>query len=108
MKKTYLLFLCLFSVLSAFAQAPDENRFVKTVLVEKLDEPMVMAYLPDGKILMIERKGDIKQFDPSAKELKTLAHVNVNTKYTNRVGVAREAEEGLMGLALDPKFKENH
>ncbi len=62
MKKTYLLFLCLFSVLSAFAQAPDENRFVKTVLVEKLDEPMVMAYLPDGKILMIERKGDIKQF----------------------------------------------
>jgi len=108
MKKTYLVILCLFSVLSAFAQAPDENRFVKTVLVEKLDEPMVMAYLPDGKILMIERKGDIKQFDPASKELKTVAHVNVNTKYTNRVGVVREAEEGLMGLALDPKFKENH
>ena len=49
MKKSYLLFLCLFSVLSAFAQAPDENRFVKTVLVEKLDEPMVMAYLVENE-----------------------------------------------------------
>lgn len=91
-----------------FAQAPDENRFVKSVLVEKLDEPMEFTFITEGRILFVERKGDIKQYDPSTKETKVVGHINVNTKYKNRLGQVREAEEGLMGIIADPKFKENH
>lgn len=91
-----------------FAQAPDENRFVKSVLVEKLDEPMEFTFVTEGRILFVERKGDIKQYDPSTKETKVVGHINVNTKYKNRLGQVREAEEGLMGIIADPKFKENH
>ncbi|MHA8071257.1 PQQ-dependent sugar dehydrogenase [Aquirufa ecclesiirivi] len=90
------------------AQAPDENRFVKSVLMEKLDEPMEMVFLPDGRILFVERKGDVKQYNPSTKETKVIGHIVVNTKYKNRVGMVREAEEGLMGIAVDPNFKVNH
>ena len=110
MNKIYALLacLCFLHISSSFAQAPDENRFVKTVLAEKLDEPMMMTFLPDGRILLAERKGDVKQFDPKTNQTKVLAHINVNTKYTNRIGTVREAEEGLQGIILDPNFKENH
>ncbi|MFM6948768.1 MAG: PQQ-dependent sugar dehydrogenase [Aquirufa sp.] len=90
------------------AQAPEENRFVKSVLVEKLDEPMELTFLPTGQILFAERKGDVKQYDPQSKITKVIGHINVNTKYTNRAGQKREAEEGLMGIIVDPKFNENH
>ncbi|CAH0996113.1 hypothetical protein EMA8858_02243 [Emticicia aquatica] len=98
--------LCTFN---NFAQkAPDENRFTKVVLGDKLDEPMEMTLLKDGRVLFVERKGALKQFDPNTGVIKTLATIPVNTKYTNAKGVKREAEEGLMGLVHDPNFEQNH
>jgi len=38
---------------------PDDNRFTKVVLTQGMDEPMEMAFLPDNKILIIERKGNV-------------------------------------------------
>uniref|UniRef100_UPI00375283DE PQQ-dependent sugar dehydrogenase n=1 Tax=Emticicia sp. TaxID=1930953 RepID=UPI00375283DE len=91
-----------------FAQAPEENRFTKVVLGDKLDEPLEMALLKDGRVLFIERKGALKQYNPTTGAIKTLATIPVNTKYTNAKGVKREAEEGLMGLIHDPNFEQNH
>lgn len=108
MKFKLLTVLCCLGTLSLFAQAPDENRFVKSVLVEKLDEPMEMAFLPDGRILFVERKGDVKQYQPKTGETKVIGHIQVNTKYKNRAGQVREAEEGLMGIEVDPNFASNH
>ncbi len=109
MKKVLALSALLFSTSSVlFAQAPDENRFVKSVLVDKLDEPMEFTFVNEGKILFVERKGDVKQYDPTTKETKVVGHINVNTKYKNRLGQVREAEEGLMGVIADPNFKQNH
>lgn len=87
---------------------PDENRFTKVVLTEKLDEPMEMALLKDGRVLFIERKGALKYYDPATKQVNLIATIPVNTKYTNKQGVVREAEEGLMGLIEDPNFEQNH
>lgn len=94
--------------LAALAQAPDENRFVKSVLVDKLDEPMEFTFLPDGRIVFVERKGEVKQYDPATGITKSIGKIVTNTKYTNRAGQVREAEEGVMGVIVDPKFKENH
>ncbi len=107
-KFTRLFVVGLFIALQSLAQAPEENRFTKVVLGEKLDEPMEMALLKDGRVLFVERKGALKQYSPVTKEIKTLATIPVNTKYTNREGVKREAEEGLMGLVQDPNFEKNH
>jgi len=89
---------------------PEENRFSVTVLTEpgKLDEPMVLDFLPDGRVLWIERKGNLKSFDEKTKEVKIIATIPVNTKYTSKEGDVREAEEGLMGLAVHPDFTKNH
>ncbi|HEX7779690.1 MAG TPA: PQQ-dependent sugar dehydrogenase, partial [Vicinamibacterales bacterium] len=85
---------------------PDDNRFTPVVLVPggELDEPMAFEVIPDGRVYIIERKGTLKVYDPQTKRVKPVATLPVNTKYTNAAGVAREAEEGLIGLTLDPNF----
>ena len=107
--KSLLIAISVMNVLEIAAQkAPDENRFTKVVLGDKLDEPMEMTLLKDGRVLFVERKGALKQYNPETGEIKTLAMIPVNTKYTNAKGVKREAEEGLMGLIHDPNFEQNH
>lgn len=87
---------------------PEDNRFTKVVLTEGMDEPMEMAFLPGGKILFVERKGGVKILDEATREVTLVATIPVNTKYTNKQGVVREAEEGLMGVVAHPDFEKNH
>ncbi|OEK07508.1 ThuA domain-containing protein [Roseivirga misakiensis] len=79
-------------------RVPEENRFVREVLAINLNEPMELDYLPDEKILFIERAGDLKVFDLKADELLDGGHLNVK----------RIAEDGLLGLAVDPDFESNN
>ncbi len=78
--------------------APEENRFQKVVLEDNLNEPMELEVLPDGRILFIERRGDIRLFDQSKGKSEVVSHLAVHTKF----------EDGLLGMALDPGFAENH
>ncbi len=77
---------------------PDESRFVRTVLVDNLNEPTELEILDDGRILFIERKGRVRLLNPDSGEIKEIATLDVHQKY----------EDGLMGLALDPKYAENN
>ncbi|GAB3893398.1 hypothetical protein GCM10028803_07470 [Larkinella knui] len=76
---------------------PEENRFNKEVLAEKLDEPTELVVLDNGKVLFTERKGALKVYDPKTKVTKVVANLPVYTKQ----------EYGLMGMNIDPKFKDN-
>lgn len=87
---------------------PEDNRFTKVVLTEGMDEPMEMTFLPGRRILFVERKGAVKVFDENTGELTQVGFVPVNTKYTNKEGVVREAEEGLMGVIADPNYEKNY
>lgn len=77
---------------------PDPTRFQKTVLADNLTEPMEFEMLPNGKVLLIERRGAMKIFDP-ATGITSVAY---------KLPVHTEHEDGLMGLALDPGYAENH
>ncbi|MBK7334797.1 MAG: ThuA domain-containing protein [Saprospirales bacterium] len=71
--------------------------FVKTSLACNLFEPMEMEMLPDGRVLLIERRGDLKLFDPTSGEIKVVGSLDV----------FQDNEEGLLGLAIDPQFEQN-
>lgn len=90
------------------ATKPDDNRFTPVTLAEGMDEPMEMTFLPDGKILFVERKGGVKILDQDSREVTLVATIPVNTKYTNKEGVTREAEEGLMGVIAHPDYAQNN
>ncbi|MEZ0485235.1 ThuA domain-containing protein [Fibrella aquatica] len=87
---------------------PEENRFTKAILAEKLDEPMELSVLGDGRILFIQRKGEVRLYNTKTKELKTIATIPVSTKYVNKEGKESMGEDGLMGLNKDPNFAKNH
>ncbi|WP_332367918.1 PQQ-dependent sugar dehydrogenase [Spirosoma telluris] len=90
------------------SQKPDESRFTPVIVADDLDEPMTFEVLKDGTAYIIERKGGFKKYDPVTKTVDLIATIPVNTKYTSAEGKVSEAEEGLMGLSLDPNFEKNH
>ncbi|MFM1879186.1 MAG: hypothetical protein RLZZ241_2052 [Bacteroidota bacterium] len=89
-------------------EKPDDNRFTKITLTEGMDEPMAMEFLPGGRIIIVERKGGVKIFDEASGRMTLVTTIPVNTKYTNKEGRTREAEEGLMGVVAHPDFEQNH
>ncbi len=87
---------------------PEENRFTKVILAEKLDEPMELTVLDEDRVLFIQRKGEVRLYKNSTQELKTIATIPVSTRYVNREGEESTAEDGLLGLNKDPNFAQNH
>ena len=79
--------------------APEENRFNREILDEKLYEPTELVVLDDNRVIYTERHGQVKLFNPNNKKqrVKTIANVPVYDK----------SEYGLMGVNVDPKFSEN-
>lgn len=94
--------------LTAPGDKPEENRFTKVVLAEKLNEPLEMAILPDERVLLIERHGAVRLYSPQTKQLRTIATIPVSTKYKDPEGTETEAEDGLLGVNIDPNFAQNH
>ena len=89
-------------------EKPEDNRFTKVVLAEGMDEPMEMTFLPESRVLFVERKGGVKIYDEKTGEVTLVATIPVNTKYTNKEGRVREAEEGLMGVIAHPNYAQNN
>ncbi|QRR04078.1 PQQ-dependent sugar dehydrogenase [Dyadobacter sandarakinus] len=59
---------------------------------------MQMAILPNYDVVVAERKGALRYYDNTARTLKTIAQLNVFS------GI----EDGLLGVAADPDFSNNH
>lgn len=77
---------------------PPSDRFIRTTLASNLNEPTELEILPDGRILFLERRGNMKLYDPAVDSVRIIT----------KVPVYDFSEEGFLGLALDPNWKENH
>ncbi|HSB50820.1 MAG TPA: PQQ-dependent sugar dehydrogenase, partial [Nitrosopumilaceae archaeon] len=86
-----IVILC-FSVTSVSAQ----NYQVETV-AENLEVPWAIAFAPDGRIFVTERVG----------QLRVIENGVLNPEPVKSFSVAG-FEGGLLGIALDPNFDENH
>ncbi|MBI2039751.1 PQQ-dependent sugar dehydrogenase [Candidatus Microgenomates bacterium] len=67
------------------------------VIARNLEVPWALAFLPDGKILVTERKGIVKLVDKNGAVTEV-----------GKINVTQVSESGLHGIAIDPKFSENH
>ncbi len=77
---------------------PEENRFVKTVLVNDLNEPMELAIADDGRTFFTERSGNLSVYDA-----KTNTH-----QLVHKFDVITKNGHGVQGITLDPNFATNH
>ena len=71
-----------------------EKRSIE-IIAENLRIPWAVAFLPDGNLLVTERPG-------------TLRKIGKDGKIYNIEGVHHSEEGGLLGMALHPRFTENH
>jgi len=72
---------------------PEENRFTRVVLAEKLDEPIELAVLPDERVLFIERHGYVNLYKPSDARVRRIATI----PREHEVRRLEPAEDGLLG-----------
>ncbi len=85
---------------------PERQRFVKTQLHQGgLFEPTEMAILPNYDILVAQRRGELMLFRQESQVVEQVGFLDVyhRTEVPNV-----NAEEGFMGLALDPDFEQNN
>lgn len=87
-------------------RVPEENRFTKTTLsLGEFTEPTELAVLPNLDILISQRRGEVLLYKDGDSTVNQIAKLDVYWK-TEVEGV--NAEEGLMGLQIDPDFAKNN
>lgn len=86
---------------------PEADRFVKTSLATGVFfEPTEMAILPNFDVLVSQRRGELMLYQQQTGAVTEVGKLNVYHKTLRTPGV--NAEEGIMGLAADPDFKNNN
>ena len=76
---------------------PTEASFEKIALDDNTANPMELAVAPDGRVLYVELGGAVKMYNPETNGVARIAQIPVH----------RGNENGLLGIALDPRFETN-
>jgi len=95
-----ILIVCIIAlgtVSIASAQEFEELGVKVEIVAENLKVPWSIAFSPDGRIFFTERGGD----------LRVIIDGNLNPNPVTNLNVGG-GEGGLLGVALDPNFEENH
>jgi glucose/arabinose dehydrogenase len=71
--------------------------YSRHVVTRQTQNPLALAVAPDGDVFYIERTGEVRVWSPATGRVIDAARLEVDTS----------AENGLLGIALDPGFGEN-
>jgi glucose/arabinose dehydrogenase len=85
------------SASATVAEQSPKQPFVSTE-VARFNEPWAMTFLPDGRLLVTEKRGVLRLFDPAANTSATVAGVPA---------VDYGGQGGFGDVVLHPKFAEN-
>jgi glucose/arabinose dehydrogenase len=100
--KPFLLLSFLFSV-ALYAEKPNPAHFKVEVITEGFIDPQEMVMLPDGRILICQRTGNLRVWTPGSNQLTEGGSLKVAMKTGN---TAREC--GFIGITADPDFAKNN
>ena len=83
-------------LLASFLLINKQGEQKAEILVQDLDTPWAIDFLPDGRMIFTERPGRVSLFDRG--ETRVIGYINTS----------EESESGLLGIAVDPEFNENN
>ncbi|KAK5659538.1 hypothetical protein OQA88_740 [Cercophora sp. LCS_1] len=95
---TYALALASGVLATPSAQLDPRQTPWKSTVITSHAEPWAFAFLPDNRILLTERRGNLRIVDPTAKTTGSITGVPA---------VAYGGQGGLHDVALHPKYAEN-
>ncbi|MEM9483918.1 MAG: DUF4347 domain-containing protein, partial [Cyanobacteria bacterium P01_F01_bin.116] len=87
--------------LDSYQSLGNPNFQIQTVLDDGVGQAINLETLPDGRMLILNKNGNVKITDP-------LAANPVATDYLNIQNVSSDFEWGLYSIALDPNFETNN
>ncbi len=80
-------------------QKPDDIP-AETTIVENLDTPWGLVFLPDKTLLITERRGTVQKIDSNG---------NLDSNFATKIQQVKEiGEGGLLGITIHPDFSTNH
>lgn len=102
MKKLSLSFLILFTTITLISCSNKSTANTDEIIVSEyakgLIQPWGMAFLPNGDLLVTEKKGQLRIISPAGK---------VSEPLSGMVNITVKGQGGLMDVALDPDFQNN-
>src|SRR5690625_1210607 len=78
------------------ADVPEADRFRQVTLIDDVDAGMRLRVADDGRVILAERDGTIRVWDPESESTDT----------AGQVAVEITGEAGMIGLELAPDFDE--
>lgn len=103
MRCTRLIVLAVFCAMAFVSPSPiaQASSFIAAGFEEQrnlatLSEPVDLEFLPDGRLLVIQRSGDLLVFSAGTLALAGTTEL--------RARICPHGERGLLGLAIDPNF----
>jgi aldose sugar dehydrogenase len=91
-----IIIIAFFFLLSPQSTSTNETGFGTEVIAQNLEVPWAIAFLPDDRLIFTERGGNVNIIDGG------------NIKNVGKINVTANGESGLMGIAVDPDFNQNH
>ncbi len=92
-----------FALTIAASAAP----LVKQTLATGLKDPMEVAIAPDGDLFVVEREGRILRINPETGGFFEIGTVKVEALRETDPKSNYAREDGMLGIALDPRFEKN-
>ena len=108
--KSYYLFIIIFSLfLTIFFEISyaEESNYNVEIVAENLNIPWAIDFAPDGRIFFTERSGGETTGTTREGTIRIIENGNLLDEPALTLTVERR-EGGVLGLALDPNFDENH
>ncbi len=93
-----IVFVFLIIILALYFIIPkpaNQEGYETEILVQDLNTPWAIDFLPDGKMIFTERDGRVSILDNGA------------TKTVGTITVTQIGESGMLGIAVDPEFNTN-
>jgi len=82
---------------SLFVYGQEFENFKVEIVAENLEIPWEIVFAPDGRIFFTERVGALRVIEDGQLNPEPVTSIDVGA-----------GEGGLLGLALDPSFEQNH
>jgi glucose/arabinose dehydrogenase len=90
-------------VLLGLARAAPPERFALENVVINIDQPMSMRFLPDGRMVLVQKKGRIQICNVAANPVTTGDYGDMADP-AHVLGIDFNQERGVLDLAIDPAF----
>lgn len=97
----------LIAITLAMVSTVGATPLIKDILATGLRDPMEIAISPDGDFYVAEREGRVLRINPNTGGIFEIGVITVEALRSKDPQSNYAREDGLLGIALDPKFAKN-